>query len=115
MIGRDLVRRAVPGCLYRNLSFQFANRGSAYSHHPLCLLLLSRSLDYGMIEGTDGSPGGWMASVHISASGLLADIITARTSPAARGIIPCEMITSFAPNQSPKNLPENRFPIKTGL
>ncbi len=49
-----------------------------------------------IIEGTNGSPGGRIASIHISASGLLADIITSKTSPAASGTIPCDIMTSFA-------------------
>ena len=31
-----------------------------------------------MIEGTNGSPGGWIASMHSPASGLLADIMTSK-------------------------------------
>ena len=31
-----------------------------------------------IIEGTNGSPDGWMASMHRLASGLLADIITSK-------------------------------------
>ena len=40
-----------------------------------------------MIEGTNGSPGGWIASMHSPASGLLADIMTSKASPAASGTI----------------------------
>ena len=49
-----------------------------------------------MIEGTNGSPGGWIASMHMFASGLLADIITSRTPLAAMGTMPCDMMTSLA-------------------
>lgn len=56
-----------------------------------CYLIMEK-----IIEGTNGSPGGRIASIHISASGLLADIITSKTSPAASGTIPCDIMTSFA-------------------
>ena len=49
-----------------------------------------------MIEGTNGSPAGWIASMHRFASELLADIMTSTTSPAFSGTIPCDMMTSFA-------------------
>ena len=58
--------------------------------HPYYLIMEK------MIEGTRGSPRGWIASMHIFASGLLADIITSKTSPAAMGTIPCDMMTSLA-------------------
>ena len=54
-------------------------------------------LDHGkIIEGTKGSPDGRMASMQIAAFGLLADIMTSKTLPAASGTIPCDMMTSFA-------------------
>lgn len=49
-----------------------------------------------MIAGASGSPAGWIASMQILASGLLADIITSSTSPAAMGTMPCKMMTSLA-------------------
>ena len=49
-----------------------------------------------MIEGTNGSPAGWIASMHRLASELLADIMTSTISPAFSGTIPCDMMTSFA-------------------
>ena len=49
-----------------------------------------------MIDGTNGSPDGWIASMHIAASGLFADISTSSVSPASMGTMPCEMMTSLA-------------------
>ena len=49
-----------------------------------------------MIDGTNGSPDGWIASMHIAASGLFADITTSSVSPASMGTMPCEMMTSLA-------------------
>ncbi len=49
-----------------------------------------------MIDGTNGSPDGWIASMQIAASGLFADITTSSVCPASKGTMPCEMMTSLA-------------------
>ncbi len=70
------------------------------THTPKTRLKIFLKLQYlimeKMIEGTKGSPAGWIASMHIFAFGLLADIMTSTTSPAFSGTIPCDMMTSFA-------------------
>ena len=47
-----------------------------------------------MIDGTNGSPDGWIASMHIAASGWFADISTSSVSPASMGTMP--LMTSLA-------------------